>query len=247
MVTCQADHWLTRVSILLLYSSDGLIEPPVVPRFLDALAAAGAAAVRVPAYLTTLGLPGPDHCRREAELLQQGYFDAVAFSSTAEVCQLAADTDVLCNVSRLSAATAHQVHMHGSRLQSKATHWCRCSACVTVGSEHYRYLIHQPMQSCHRTEHHLVFCCWCYQCCRLRGCAYSWVAEQQSLQQCNSIALSWQRMGLIQQQGLGMCWVCLYLWCQRTSAVLMGWWQHWQRHWEHNKQCHCEYLKLLEL
>ncbi|WIA22644.1 hypothetical protein OEZ86_009619 [Tetradesmus obliquus] len=62
----------------------GLVEPPIVPRFMDALAAAGADALRVPAYLTSLGLPGPECCAKEAALLQQGYFDAIAFSSTAE-------------------------------------------------------------------------------------------------------------------------------------------------------------------
>lgn len=63
----------------------GLVEPPVVPRFLEALTAAGADAVRVPAYLTALGLPGPESCQPEAQLLQQGSIDAIAFSSTAEV------------------------------------------------------------------------------------------------------------------------------------------------------------------
>lgn len=63
----------------------GLVEPPVVPRFLEALQAAGAAAVRVPAYLTALGLPGPECCGPEAQLLHNGLIDAVAFSSTAEV------------------------------------------------------------------------------------------------------------------------------------------------------------------
>lgn len=66
----------------------GLVEPPVVPRFIAALEAAGAAATRVPAYLTTLGLPGPQYCSVEAQLLQQGHIDAVAFSSTAEVRML---------------------------------------------------------------------------------------------------------------------------------------------------------------
>jgi hypothetical protein len=63
----------------------GLVEPPIVPRFMDALAAAGADAVRVPAYLTSVGLPSPECCAKEAALLQEGYFDAIAFSSTAEV------------------------------------------------------------------------------------------------------------------------------------------------------------------
>ncbi|KAF6261973.1 Uroporphyrinogen-III synthase HemD-domain-containing protein [Scenedesmus sp. NREL 46B-D3] len=62
----------------------GLVEPPVVPRFMDALTAAGAAAVRVPAYLTSVGLPSPECCAQEAALLQAGHFDAIAFSSTAE-------------------------------------------------------------------------------------------------------------------------------------------------------------------
>lgn len=68
-----------------LCPAGGLVEPPVVPRFIEALQAAGATAVRVPAYLTTLGLPGPECCTAEAQLLQQGHVDAIAFSSTAEV------------------------------------------------------------------------------------------------------------------------------------------------------------------
>lgn len=61
------------------------MEPPVVPRFIEALTAAGAAAVRVPAYLTTPGLAGPECCTAEAGLLQAGHIHAIAFSSTAEV------------------------------------------------------------------------------------------------------------------------------------------------------------------
>jgi uroporphyrinogen-III synthase len=60
---------------------------------MEALAAAGAAAVRVPAYLTKLGLPGPECCAAEAQLLQQGHVDAIAFSSTAEV-RIAAAPDM---------------------------------------------------------------------------------------------------------------------------------------------------------
>jgi uroporphyrinogen-III synthase len=63
---------------------------------MDALAAAGAAAVRVPAYLTSLGLPSPECCAKEAVLLQQGHFDAIAFSSTAEVGY--EKGKMLCNV-----------------------------------------------------------------------------------------------------------------------------------------------------
>lgn len=66
-------------------NTGGLVEPPVVPRFLDALRAAGAQPVRVPAYLTSPGLPGPQWCAREAALLQEGHYDAVAFTSSAEV------------------------------------------------------------------------------------------------------------------------------------------------------------------
>jgi hypothetical protein len=66
------------------------VEPAVVPRFIDAMTAAGAAAVRVPAYLTTPGLAGPGCCTAEAGLLQAGHIDAIAFSSTAEVGNTAA-------------------------------------------------------------------------------------------------------------------------------------------------------------
>jgi uroporphyrinogen-III synthase len=66
-------------------NAGGLVEPPVVPRFIGALTAAGAAAVRVPAYLTTPGLDGPERCTAEAGLLHAGHIHAIAFSSTAEV------------------------------------------------------------------------------------------------------------------------------------------------------------------
>lgn len=68
-----------------LVCTGGLVEPPIVPRFMNALVAAGAEAARVPAYVTTLGLSGPQACQLEADLLNQGYFDAITFSSTAEV------------------------------------------------------------------------------------------------------------------------------------------------------------------
>lgn len=67
----------------------GLVEPPVVQRFVAGLEAAGAAAVRVPAYLTTSC--SAHCCTHDAMLLQQGGIDAIAFSSTAEaqgLCQL---------------------------------------------------------------------------------------------------------------------------------------------------------------
>jgi uroporphyrinogen-III synthase len=48
----------------------------------------GAAATRVPAYITTPGFPGQaglEACAAERELLQEGRVAAVVFSSTAEV------------------------------------------------------------------------------------------------------------------------------------------------------------------
>jgi hypothetical protein len=63
---------------------------------MDALAAAGAAAVRVPAYLTSVGLPSPECSAKEAALLQQGHFDAIAFSSTAEVGSEGLKCHVMC-------------------------------------------------------------------------------------------------------------------------------------------------------
>lgn len=83
--TLQLGRFSRRVWLVSAFHAGGLVEPPIVPRFMDALAAAGGDAVRVPAYLTSLGLPGPECCAKEAALLQQGYFDAIAFSSTAEV------------------------------------------------------------------------------------------------------------------------------------------------------------------
>ena len=56
----------------------------MVPRFLQALADAGATAHRVPAYMTMLGAP-PGSCDAEKLLLQAGHIHAIAMSSTAEV------------------------------------------------------------------------------------------------------------------------------------------------------------------
>ncbi|KAK9830107.1 hypothetical protein WJX72_009827 [[Myrmecia] bisecta] len=61
----------------------GLMEPPVVPQFLAALQAIGADAVRVDAYLTTLGCE-PTAGVAEKRMLAQGDVAAIAFSSTAE-------------------------------------------------------------------------------------------------------------------------------------------------------------------
>ncbi|EFJ39071.1 hypothetical protein VOLCADRAFT_108778 [Volvox carteri f. nagariensis] len=61
----------------------GLVEPPVVPRFLRALEDAGCTAVRLPAYLTTLGC-SPGDVSLERRALGEGGVAAVAFSSTAE-------------------------------------------------------------------------------------------------------------------------------------------------------------------
>lgn len=84
-------HILSTHACLFLYVlcvimlSGGLHEPPVVPRFIAGLQQLGATAHRVPAYQTTLGLSGPEAARTEWQLLQSGYYDAIAFSSTAEV------------------------------------------------------------------------------------------------------------------------------------------------------------------
>lgn len=61
----------------------GLVEPPVVPKFLEALQAAGAEAVRLDVYQTS---PGSDQaaCVVERQLLRSGGIHAIAFSSTAE-------------------------------------------------------------------------------------------------------------------------------------------------------------------
>lgn len=59
-----------------------------MPRFISALERAGALPTRVPAYLTTPGLPGQaglDACAAERELLFGGHIAAIVFSSTAEV------------------------------------------------------------------------------------------------------------------------------------------------------------------
>jgi hypothetical protein len=63
---------------------DPLKEPPVVPRFIDALVAAGSQPTRVPAYITGLGCREED-AKAEKALLEAGAVHAIAFSSTAEV------------------------------------------------------------------------------------------------------------------------------------------------------------------
>jgi uroporphyrinogen-III synthase len=65
------------------------VEPAVVPRFIAALQAAGAEAVRIPAYTTT-SLAGRVDCSSELTLLLEGRVHAVAFSSTAEAQGLVA-------------------------------------------------------------------------------------------------------------------------------------------------------------
>ncbi|BDA45398.1 hypothetical protein COCOBI_07-1850 [Coccomyxa sp. Obi] len=61
----------------------GLTEPPIVPRFLAALQAAGAHAIRVDAYETRPGAT-QEQCAAERQLLAEGHIYAVAFTSTAE-------------------------------------------------------------------------------------------------------------------------------------------------------------------
>lgn len=61
----------------------GLTEPPIVPRFLEALREGGLVAERVGAYSTLPGTP-PGAASMEAAALIAGDIDAIAFSSTAE-------------------------------------------------------------------------------------------------------------------------------------------------------------------
>lgn len=61
----------------------GLTEPAVVPRFLAMLEEAGAAPVRVDAYVTQQGM-SPADVEAEAALMRGGCVDAVVFTSTAE-------------------------------------------------------------------------------------------------------------------------------------------------------------------
>ncbi|KAL3147544.1 hypothetical protein ABBQ38_014597 [Trebouxia sp. C0009 RCD-2024] len=61
----------------------GLLEPPVVPRFLKALEAAGAEATRLEVYQTASG-SDPEACKPEKQLLLDGSIHAIAFTSTAE-------------------------------------------------------------------------------------------------------------------------------------------------------------------
>lgn len=66
----------------------GLTEPPIIPKFLSALQAAGAVPCAVPAYLTTLSTL-PHNCEAERRLLSEGHISAIAFTSTAEAQGLA--------------------------------------------------------------------------------------------------------------------------------------------------------------
>ncbi|KAF8063700.1 hemD [Scenedesmus sp. PABB004] len=95
---CRVGCRVTRAPLPRARPPGGLVEPPVVPRFLAALADAGAHATRVPAYVTCPALPGPAACAAEAALLREGHVAAIAFSSTAEaqgLCLLMGGRDAL--------------------------------------------------------------------------------------------------------------------------------------------------------
>ncbi|GBF89716.1 uroporphyrinogen-III synthase [Raphidocelis subcapitata] len=93
----------------------GLVEPPVVPRFIAGLERIGAVPTRVPAYLTTPGLPGPsglEACAHERAALEGGHIAAIIFSSTAEaqgLCRLMGGRDALAAAVRRNrvALAAH--------------------------------------------------------------------------------------------------------------------------------------------
>eukprot|EP00892_Ulva_mutabilis_P012592 jgi/Ulvmu1/9705/UM055_0043.1 len=72
-----------RVLCPVPFVTGGLVEPPVVPRFLAALEEGGASATRVPAYMTRAGVTADD-IAPEAALMSGGCVDAVVFTSTAE-------------------------------------------------------------------------------------------------------------------------------------------------------------------
>eukprot|EP00798_Chlamydomonas_sp_ICE-L_P006553 gene6553-3205_t len=72
-----------RVFCPVPHVTGGLTEPDVVPKFMQALADAGAIGQRVPAYATTMGTQ-PEACLAETQMLSSGQIDAIAFSSTAE-------------------------------------------------------------------------------------------------------------------------------------------------------------------
>jgi uroporphyrinogen-III synthase len=88
-----------------------LKEPPVVPRFIDALVAAGAQPTRVPAYVTGLGCREED-ARAERGLLEDGAVHAIAFSSTAEVGGSGeCSWRMLCRSKDMSHATSSPVQV----------------------------------------------------------------------------------------------------------------------------------------
>ncbi|GFR48780.1 hypothetical protein Agub_g10728 [Astrephomene gubernaculifera] len=80
----------------------GLVEPPVVPRFLQALQDAGATPLRLSAYLTSPAC-SPQQCITELGALRAGQVAAIAFSSTAEaqgLVQLVGGTAALAEIVR---------------------------------------------------------------------------------------------------------------------------------------------------
>jgi len=73
-----------NLSVLLLIDSGGLKEPVIVPRFLRMLRKGGADVTPLDAYITQMGYE-PKDCIAERRLLQEGFIDAIVFTSSAEV------------------------------------------------------------------------------------------------------------------------------------------------------------------
>lgn len=73
-----------NLSESVLIDSGGLKEPVIVPRFLRMLREGGADVTPLDVYITQMGCK-PKDCIVERQLLQEGFIDAIVFTSSAEV------------------------------------------------------------------------------------------------------------------------------------------------------------------
>ena len=110
----------------------------MVPRFLDALSAAGATPTRVSAYVTRPGV-SPDDIGPEAALMRAGVVEGIVFTSTAEAQGLLlalGGRDVLASLVAEQGVTAlvslYVFFWHQKSLAAKqlcTSHGCGVQAC----------------------------------------------------------------------------------------------------------------------
>ncbi|KAL0033567.1 hypothetical protein WJX79_003970 [Trebouxia sp. C0005] len=112
--------------------TEGLVEPPVVPRFLEALQAAGAEAVRLDVYQTA---PGSNQaaCAVERQLLRSGGIHAIAFSSTAEAQGLTQIMNAVACSQRLNERHTRVLASPGNSCDFSC--WCTSNAWSQAISE----------------------------------------------------------------------------------------------------------------